>query len=107
MFLTPTYTRYRHKPWPLQGGREGSSNYLEVLRADGSREEFAVATEVQINSGDVIRIHTANGAGYRDPRRRARPKMLEDLRLGFLTPERASEIYGLTDADIDNGKAGT
>ena len=33
--------------------------------------------------------------------------MLEDLRLGFLTPERAREIYGLTDADIDNGKAGT
>lgn len=107
MFLTATYTRYRHKPWPLQGGREGSSNYLEVLRADGSREEFAVATEVEINTGDVIRIHTANGAGYGDPRRRPKVKTLEDLRLGFLTPERAREIYGLTDADIDNGKAVT
>ena len=66
-----------------------------------------MATEMQINSGDVIRIHTTNGAGYGDPRRRAMPKMLEDLRLGFLPPERAREIYGLTDADIDNGKAGT
>jgi N-methylhydantoinase B len=73
MFLTATYTCYRHKPWPLQGGRKGRSHYLEVLRAEGSREEFAVATEVQINSGDVIRIH-ANGAGYGDPRRRATRK---------------------------------
>jgi N-methylhydantoinase B/oxoprolinase/acetone carboxylase alpha subunit len=66
-----------------------------------------VATEVEINTGDVIRIHTANGAGYGDPRRRPKVKALEDLRLGFLTPERAREIYGLTDADIDNGKADT
>ncbi len=55
----------------------------------------------------MIRIHTANGAGYGDPRRRPKVKTLEDLRLGFLTPERAREIYGLTDADIDNGKAVT
>jgi N-methylhydantoinase B len=106
IFLTATYTRYRHKPWPLKGGLEGSSNYLEVLRTDGTREEFAVATGVRIDSGDVIRIHTANGAGYGDPRRRSKAKTLEDVRLGFLTPDRAREVYGLTEADIANGKAG-
>jgi N-methylhydantoinase B len=99
IFLTTTYTRYKHKPWSLRGGLEGSSNYVEVLRADGTREEFAVATGVQINEGDVIRIHTANGAGYGDPRKRPRQKTLEDLRLGLLTPERAQGIYGLTMED--------
>jgi N-methylhydantoinase B len=94
IFLTTTYTRYRQKPWPLGGGTEGSPNYVEVLRADGSREEFAIATEVDINTGDVIRIHTGNGAGYGDPQLRPREKILEDLRLGLLTPERAQEIYG-------------
>ena len=94
IFLTTTYTRYRHKPWSLRGGLEGSSNYVEVLRADGTREEFAVATGVQINEGDVIRIHTANGAGYGDPRKRPREKTLEDLRLGLLTPDRAQGYTG-------------
>jgi len=27
-FFTCAYTRNRHKPWPLQGGREGSPNYV-------------------------------------------------------------------------------
>ena len=42
-------------------------------------------------------------AGAVGPERRHQ----QHVRLGFLTPERAREIYGLTDADIDNGKAGT
>jgi N-methylhydantoinase B len=100
IFLTTTYTRYTHKPWPLHGGVEGSANYVEVLRADGDREEFAIATEVQINTGDVIRIHTGNGAGYGDPQARPPEKVLEDIRLGYLTPERARAIYGTT---IDEG----
>jgi N-methylhydantoinase B len=104
IFLTATYSRYKRKPWPLKGGREGSSNYLEVLRPDGSREEFAVATELEINDGDVIRIHTANGAGHGDPQRRSPEKVLEDIRLGFLTPERAHEIYGLADVRCDGSR---
>ena len=37
-FFTCAYTRNKHKPWPLAGGREGSPNYAEVIRADGSIE---------------------------------------------------------------------
>lgn len=100
--LTCMYTRYKHRPWPLQGGMEGSSNYVEVLRAAGSREEFALATELEINCGDVIRIHTGNGAGYGDPHKRSRTKVLEDIRLGLLTEDRACEVYGLSELETDD-----
>src|SRR5262249_12247253 len=96
IFLTVTYSRYKCKPWPLNGGHEGSSNYVEVLRADGSRDEFAVATELEINDGGVIRIPTANGAGHGDPRIRPKEKVLEDIRLGLLTRDRAEAVYGLS-----------
>ena len=43
----------------------------------------------------MIRIHTGNGGGYGDPRRRARELVLDDLRNGFVTGEAAREIYGL------------
>ena len=94
-FFTCAYTRNRHKPWPLDGGREGSPNYVEVIRADGRVEEYAVVTALDVNEGDVIRIHTANGGGYGDPRRRRRELVLDDLRNGFVTAERAATVYRL------------
>ena len=94
-FFTCAYTRNRHKPWPLDGGREGSPNYVEVIRADGRVEEYAVVTALDVNEGDVIRIHTANGGGYGDPRRRRRELVLDDLRDGYVTDEIACTVYGV------------
>jgi N-methylhydantoinase B len=95
-FFTCAYTRNRHLPWPLAGGREGSPNRAEVIRTDGSVEEYAVVTALEVNEGDVIRIHTANGAGYGDPARRPHDRVADDVANGLLTPERAREVYGWT-----------
>jgi N-methylhydantoinase B len=93
-FFTCAYTRNRHPPWPLAGGREGSPNYAEVIRADGRVETYAVVTALEVNAGDVIRIHTGNGAGHGDPHYRPRERIAEDVANGLLTPERAREVYG-------------
>jgi len=97
-FFTCAYTRNRHRPWPLEGGREGSPNYAEVIRADGSVEQYAVVTALQVNEDDVIRLHTANGAGYGDPRRRDPERVREDLADGYVDTQTAREVYGLVDA---------
>ena len=94
-FFTCAYTRNTQLPWPLEGGREGSPNYAEVIRADGTVETHAVVTALTVNEGDMIRLHTATGGGYGDPRRRARELVLDDLRNGYVTRETAREIYGL------------
>jgi N-methylhydantoinase B len=93
-FYTCAYTRSVHKPWPMEGGLEGAPNYAEVIRTDGTVEEFAVVTGLTVNEDDVIRIHTGSGGGFGDPRRRPRELVLEDVKNGFLTPERAAEVYG-------------
>jgi N-methylhydantoinase B len=97
-FFTCAYTRNVHKPWPQAGGLEGSPNYAEVIRSDGSVERFAVVTGMSVNEGDVIRIHTGSGGGWGDPRSRPQELVLEDLRNGFVTPGRAGEVYGLSEA---------
>ena len=94
-FFTCAYTRNKHRPWPLAGGREGSPNYAEVIRADGSVEQYAVVTALEVNEGDVIRLHTGTGGGYGDPRRRPRELVLEDVRNGFVSDEQARTVYGL------------
>jgi N-methylhydantoinase B len=94
-FFTCAYTRNKHKPWPLAGGRDGSPNYVEVIRSDGSAETYSVVTALEVNEGDVIRIHTANGGGYGDPRARQRERVLDDLRNGVITDAVARSVYGL------------
>jgi N-methylhydantoinase B len=94
-FFTCAYTRNRHRPWPLAGGREGSPNYAELIRRDGRVERYAVVTALEVNAGDVIRIHTGNGGGYGEPRRRGSELVLEDVRNGLLSAERAREVYGV------------
>lgn len=93
--LTTAFTRDRIRPWPLAGGQEGSSNYVEVFRSDGGHERFANTTDLVLDEGDVIRIHTGNGAGFGDPGQRDIEAVLKDVRLGFLSYARAREIYGV------------
>ena len=94
-FFTCAYTRNKHKPWSLGGGKEGSSNYAEVIRKDGRREKYAVVTALTVNKDDVIRIHTASGGGYGSPKKRSRDKVLQDLKNGFISAEQAREVYGV------------
>ncbi len=94
-FFTCAYTRNKHKPWALHDGREGSPNYVEVVRNDGRVEEFAVVTALEVNEGDIIRLHTANGGGHGDPRRRSLELVRDDLRNGYISEETARSVYGL------------
>jgi N-methylhydantoinase B len=93
-FFTCAYTRNKHKPWALDGGREGSPNYVEIIRRDGSVERHAVVTAAQVNEGDIIRVHTGSGGGQGDPRRRPRELVREDLRNGYISDEIARSVYG-------------
>ena len=94
-FLTAGYTRSRILPWALDGGREGSANYVQVLRTNGTTERYSFASGVTINKDDVVRIVTGAGGGLGDPHKRDRAAVAEDIRNGFVTPERAREVYGL------------
>jgi len=93
-FFTCAYTRNKHLPWAIDGGLEGSANVAEIIRTDGSREEHAVVTGLIVDAGDLIRIHTANGGGYGDPRQRDPAAIASDVKNGLITPERAQEVYG-------------
>ena len=93
-FLTAAYSRNKHLPWSASGGREGSANRIEVIRADGRREHHAVVGGLLLNRDDVIRIVTANGAGYGDPRERDPAAIANDLRDGYVTCDQAVREYG-------------
>lgn len=93
-FLTAGYTRSKILPWALDGGREGSPNYVRVIRKDGSSERHAFVSGLTVNKDDVIRIVTGTGGGLGDPAKRDRAAIALDVKNGFITEERAREVYG-------------
>lgn len=93
-FLTLGYTRSRILPWSLDGGNEGSANYALVIRKDGSSERYAFGSGIRVDKDDVIRVITGAGGGVGDPRERDRAMVREDIRNGYITAERAQEVYG-------------
>ena len=94
-FLTCAYRRSKYPPWPLNGGNSGSPNYIEIQRRDGRRERHTFVTALELNEGDLIRIHTGAGGGYGNPRARWRELVINDVRNGYVTNDEAESVYGL------------
>ena len=94
-FLTAGYTRSKIKPWALEGGLEGSGNYVEVIKTDGSEERYSFVSGLTVNRDDVIRVITSCGGGYGDPKKRDAEKIKADIKNELLTLERAQKIYGM------------
>ena len=93
-FLNFCFRRSKFAPWPLEGGMPGTPNYVEIVSEDGNVERLSTASGRSINKGERIRLVTGNGGGYGDPSRRPREKILDDIRNGYITIERAHEVYG-------------
>src|SRR5204863_6261720 len=93
-WITAMYSRSKVPPWGLSGGRDGSVNYVHVLRSDGREEKYSSCAKLPLKRGDVVRIVTANGGGYGDPRKRLRERVLADLEDGYITRAVAEELYG-------------
>ncbi len=92
--MTCGYSRSRVRPWGLEGGNEGTPNYVELVRVDASVERYAFESDIRLNKGDVVRVVTGNGAGYGDPLTRERDAVRRDLRDGLVSAERAKSVYG-------------
>ncbi len=94
-FLTCGYTRFKVAPWGLEGGSDGSTNYLEVIRADGASSRHNFVTAMPVNKDDVIHVVTGAGGGYGPASKRDPEAVRADVKDGYITAERARAVYGL------------
>ena len=95
-FLTVGYTRSKFPAWGLDGGNEGSPNYVEFIPRQGERRRFAFVSGLKTQRDDVIRVVTGNGGGFGDPRTRDPDLVRRDVRSGLISAERAHEVYGVS-----------
>jgi N-methylhydantoinase B len=95
--VTATFGRHKFLPWGMNGGQDGSRNYVEFIHDDGRREILGKCARYMLKRGEVARLHTATGGGYGPPSARPREKVLQDLKEGYITPEQAARDYGVAD----------
>ncbi|MCH2163315.1 MAG: hydantoinase B/oxoprolinase family protein [Marinovum sp.] len=93
-FVTAGYTRSKVKPWSLEGGKEGSGNYVEVIKPEGT-ERYSFVSGLELTTDDVVRVVTSSGAGFGDPKNRNPDSIAQDIKNGFVSEERAKSVYGL------------
>ena len=82
------------RPWGLDGGSQGTTNYVEI-KTDGAVQRGARVPSTAMTQGDVISIVTGGGGGYGDPFERPAEDVLADVIDGYLTLERAKAEYGV------------
>jgi N-methylhydantoinase B len=95
-FLTAGYTRSKFPAWGIDGGRDGSPNYVEFRPKGGEPQRFAFVSGQVTHKDDVIRVVTGNGGGLGNPKDRDPQLVRRDVRNGLLTAEQAREVYGVT-----------
>ncbi len=92
-WLTVAYTRSKIPPWGLEGGNDGSPNFVEIIRKNGETERHSVVSGLTLNKDDVIRVMTSTGAGWGDPLKRDPKLVQEDLKNEYITEKQAKDIY--------------
>ena len=99
VLFTGDYGRHKFPPWGTESGRQGSLTSAIVVRADGTEEVYNRPCQIPVRKGELIRLITASGGGWGDPRQRSRDAVLDDLRNGYITPSQAQRYYGV---DLDD-----
>ncbi|TFY89070.1 hydantoinase B/oxoprolinase family protein [Pseudomonas kairouanensis] len=95
-FMTCGYTRSVIPPWGLEQGAEGTPNYVEVIRSNGERQRYCMASGVSLNAGDVVRVRTGAGGGYGPASQRDPDAVRDDVKNGYVDATTARTVYGLT-----------
>jgi N-methylhydantoinase B len=86
-------------PQGVRGGHNGACSRQHKLDRGGNSVAIPQFGRVVIEDGELICSYSCGGGGYGPPHERAVEAVLHDVAMGFVSLERASDIYGVvTDA---------
>ncbi len=109
MTLTMHGDRAEVTPFGLAGGTNGGPNTLSVRRAadPGSEEHLGMhAMGIRLEPGDHVIYRSNGGGGFGDPLSRDPALVLADVENGWISREKAEQIYGVALVS-SNGAAGS
>lgn len=82
-------------PHGVFGGQPGDGGALYRVNADGTRTFYSMLSYFRVASGETWVAHSTGGGGYGDPLKRDPDRVLEDVRGGYISRERARSDYAV------------
>jgi N-methylhydantoinase B len=80
----------------VRGGLSGGNASQRKLGADGAlSDELGSYARLQLDPGEAIVGHTCGGGGYGPPYERETDRVVHDVNEGWITRERAFDVYGV------------
>jgi N-methylhydantoinase B len=87
-------------PQGVRGGHDGARSRQHKLDCNGRQVDVPQFGRVMLEDGELMCSYSCGGGGYGPPHERAVEAVLHDIAMGFVSPERARDIYGVvTDED--------
>ncbi|MFQ5625136.1 MAG: hydantoinase B/oxoprolinase family protein [Methyloligellaceae bacterium] len=89
--------RGKYAPPGVVGGRPGARNTFTYQQDDGDHIPPMISKMVgiKLKKGQRVHLETPGGGGYGSPLERDPEAVVRDVSLGFVSPERAQEEYGV------------
>ncbi|MSO69867.1 MAG: hydantoinase B/oxoprolinase family protein [Alphaproteobacteria bacterium] len=78
-----------------RGGLKGGASNQYKLDRDGGQQPLPATGVIPLNEGERIVAISTGGGGYGPPTLREPERVLADVRSGWVTPERARDVYGV------------
>jgi N-methylhydantoinase B len=82
-------------PQGARGGHPGAHAAQHLRRPDGTTAPLGTYERLLVQPGEVIVSRCNGGGGYGDPREREPERVLEDVRRGWVSVERARDVYAV------------
>lgn len=94
--FTASFGRNKFPAWGTAGGQDGSYNYFEFHRADGTVEgPMGIVARKVLNKDDVAYMVTCTGGGYGSPLAREPEAVAWDVKNEYISIRQAEEDYGV------------
>jgi N-methylhydantoinase B/oxoprolinase/acetone carboxylase alpha subunit len=89
----------------VRGGLPGGKAAQRRRSVEGTlSDELGAYAQIRLRAGETIVGHTCGGGGYGPPHERDPKRVAADVREGWITPERAFDVYGVRvgpDGEVD------
>lgn len=95
VMITTSLERSKCPPWGLNGGTSASPPVATLVLPSGKIEQFNKATMKSVPAGSHLTVSTAGGGGYGEPSERSAEAVINDVRNGYISVQRAEEVYGI------------
>lgn len=90
--------RTKCPPWGLRGGKAGAVSEVEIRRSGGDVLCVLKGNHF-LGAGDVVVVRTAGGGGFGPPWEREAGRVVDDVRLGYVSRTAAQRDYGVVIGD--------